>query len=332
MSEKPMSEVTRDPRAALARLSAAQRVLITSHAAPDGDAIGSELGLAELAAALNVATVIVNHDPVPAALAFLPGLEAVTVLPALPDGLEQDFDLAVVLECPGLDRPGFAGLERLPIVNIDHHLENDRYGEVNYVDEDAPAVGEMVLAMAEAAGVTVTATMATNLYTALVTDTGDFRYSNTTPRAFTAAERLVRAGARPHRIAEALWEHVPVRVVRLTADLLATLELLADGRVALVWADRAMLERTGAHPEDTENLINLPRSIDGVRVAVMLKAFKDGAVRVSLRSRDDTDVQAVARRFGGGGHRNAAGCTVPGSLETARAAVLAAVLDAVERA
>jgi phosphoesterase RecJ-like protein len=118
--------------------------------------------------------------------------------------------------------------------------------------------------------------------------------------------------------------------MRLTADVLETLELLADGRVAVVWVDRAMLERTGAKPEDTENLINLPRSINGVRVAVMLKAFKDDGVRVSLRSRDNTDVQAVARRFGGGGHKNAAGCTVPGTLETARAAVLAAVFDVVE--
>jgi phosphoesterase RecJ-like protein len=326
-----MSEVTRDPKQALARLRAASRLLITSHAAPDGDAIGSELGLAELARALGIPSTIVNRDPNPAALSFLPGIADVLVSPELPANYARDFDLAVVLECPGLDRPGLAGLDRLPTINIDHHLENDRYGEVNYVDEEAPAVGVMVLEMALSAGIRVTPTMATNLYTALVTDTGDFRYSNATQRAFAAGAHLVAAGARPHVIAEALWEHVPERIMRLTADVLETLELLADGQVALVWADRAMLERTGAHPEDTENLINLPRSIDGVRVAVMLKAFKDGAVRVSLRSRDDTDVQAVARRFGGGGHRNAAGCTVPGTLETARAAVLAAVLDAVGR-
>jgi phosphoesterase RecJ-like protein len=325
-----MSEVTRDPKQALARLRAASRLLITSHAAPDGDAIGSELGLAELARVLGIPSAIVNRDPHPASLSFLPGIADILVRPELPAGFEREFDLAVVLECPGLDRPGLADLDRLPVLNIDHHLENDRYGEVNYVDEEAPAVGEMVLEMALAAAVRVTPTMATNLYTALVTDTGDFRYSNATPRAFAAGGHLVAAGARPHLIAEALWEHVPERIMRLTADVLETLELLANGRVAVVWADRAMLERTGAQPEDTENLINLPRSINGVRVAVMFKAFKDDAVRVSLRSRDDTDVQVVARQFGGGGHRNAAGCTVPGSLETARAAVLAAVLDVVE--
>jgi phosphoesterase RecJ-like protein len=325
-----MNEATRDPQQALARLRRASRLLITSHAAPDGDAIGSELGLAEFAAVLGLRSTIVNRDPHPASLSYLPGLEQIVVRPELPEGFEREHDLAVILECPGLDRPGLAGLDRLPILNIDHHLENDRYGEVDFIDEEAPAVGEMVLEMAIAAGVKVTPTMATCLYTALVTDTGDFRYSNATPRAFVAAAHLVNAGARPHVIAEALWEHVPVRVMRLTADVLETLELHADGRVAVVWADRAMLDRTGAKSEDTENLINLPRSIDGVKIAVMLKAFKDGAVRVSLRSRDDTDVQAVAKVFGGGGHKNAAGCTVPGTLEAARAAVLAAVLAALE--
>ena len=133
-------------------------------------------------------------------------------------------------------------------------------------------------------------------------------------------------------IAEALWEQNPARVVRLAAAVLATLELLADGRLALIACDRAMLERVGAHPEDTENLINIPRGIAGVRVAVFFKALGDGAVRVSLRSRGDLDVQTVARSFGGGGHRNAAGCTIPGTLAEARAALLAAVLPVVEGA
>jgi bifunctional oligoribonuclease and PAP phosphatase NrnA len=326
-----MREATRDVGAALARLRRASRVLITSHAAPDGDALGSELGLAEVARALGIAATIVNRDPHPAPLAFLPGLETIRVQAELPAGFEREFDLAVLLECPGLDRPDLAGIERLPLLNLDHHLENARYAEVNVVDEDAPAVGEMVLAIAETAGVAVTESMATNLYAALVTDTGDFRYSNATPRAFAAAARLVTAGARPTRIAEALWEHNPERVVRLTAEVLATLELLAGGRLAVISCDRAMLERAGARPEDTENLINIPRGIDGVRVAVFFKAVKDGAVRVSLRSRDDVDVQGIAKAFGGGGHRNAAGCTIAGTVAEARQRLLAAALAVVER-
>ena len=326
-----MREATRDTGAALARLRRASRVLLTSHAAPDGDALGSELGLAEVARALGIAATIVNRDPHPAPLGFLPGLETIRVEAELPAGFEREFDLAVLLECPGLDRPALAGLERLPLLNIDHHLENARYAEVNVVDEDAPAVGEMVLAIAEAAGVAVTESMATNLYAALVTDTGDFRYSNATPRAFAAAARLVTAGARPAQIAEALWEHNPERVVRLTAEVLGTLELLAGGRLAVISCDRAMLEHAGARPEDTENLINIPRGIDGVRVAVFFKALKDGAVRVSLRSRGDVDVQGVAKAFGGGGHRNAAGCTIAGTVAEARPRLLAAALSVVER-
>ena len=324
-----MSEVTRDPAAAVARLRRARRVLITSHASPDGDSIGSELGFAELVKALGAATKIVNRDPHPSSLDFLPGVDSITVAGELPTGWERDFDLLAILECPGLDRPALAGLDRLPILNIDHHLANPRYGELNYLDEEAPAVGEMVLAMAEAGGVRVTPGMATNLYTALVTDTGDFRYSNATPRAFKAAATLVAAGARPQAIAEGLWENNPARVVRLTASVLATLELLAGGRLAVITCDRAMLDAAGAKQEDTENLINIPRAIAGVRVAVFFKAFKDGVVRASMRSRGDLDVQAVARTFGGGGHRNAAGCSLEGSLQHARATLTEALLPVV---
>ena len=327
-----MSEVTRDPSAVVTRLRKIKRMLITSHTAPDGDAIGSELGFAELARQLGAETAIFNHDPHPASLGFLPGIESISVVSQLPAAFERSFDLAVVLECPDLGRPGFSGLDRLPVLNMDHHLENARYGLLNYVDEDAPAVGEMVLAMAEVANATVTETMATNLYAALVTDTGDFRYSNATPRAFSAGARLVAAGARPAQIAEQLWEHNPARVVRLTAAVLATLELTADGRLAIITCDRAMLETAGAFPEDTENLVNIPRAIEGVRVAVFLKAFREGAVRASLRSRADVDVQTVARIFGGGGHRNAAGCTIPGNLPEARRALLEALLPVVESA
>jgi phosphoesterase RecJ-like protein len=321
-----MGEVTRDPAVALSRVRRAKRILVTSHSSPDGDALGSELGFAALARQLGAEVEILNRDPGPATLGFLPGLASVTLVEDLPEGFERRFDLAAVLECPDLGRPGLAGLDRLPILNVDHHLANAAYGEVNYIDEDAPAVGEMVLAMVECAGLPVTSAMATVLYTALVTDTGDFRYSNATPRAFEAAARLVAAGARPAAIAEGLWEHNPARTVRLTAVVLGTLELLAGGRLALISCDRAMLEGAGARPEDTENLINIPRAIEGVRVAVFLKSFQDGAVRVSLRSRGDLDVQSVARELGGGGHRNAAGCTIGGGLPEARRAVLERLL------
>lgn len=319
---KSVGEVTRDCRVALDTLRHASRVFITSHTSPDGDAIGSALGFAELAEALGIATAVVFRDPHPSSLNFLPHLERVLVRSELPSDYAEAFDLAVTLECPGLDRPGFDGLLRLPLLNIDHHLKNQNYGAVNVVDEQAPAVGEMVFAMAEMAGVSVTPAMATNLYTALVTDTGDFRYSNATPRAFTAAAKLVAAGANPPAIAEALWEHTPARVIRLTAAALSTLDLLVDGKLAVLTCDSAMLERTGARPEDTESLINIPRAIDGVRIVALIKGFNPESTRVSMRSRDLINIQDVALIFGGGGHRNAAGCTIPAPLPEARRLIL----------
>lgn len=314
------------------RLRPSTRVLITCHTSPDGDAIGSELGMAELVESLGCAASIVNRDPFPATLEFLPGHERIARSASLPADLTARFDLGIVLDCPGLDRTGWRGLDALPLVNIDHHLDNERYGVANLVDEGAAAVGELVLEVALAAGAALTPTLATSLYAALVTDTGDFRYSNTTPRALRAAATLVEAGADPHGIAQALWEHVPERVVRLTGAVLATLELRAGGRLAMIHCDRDMLAATGAGPADTEDVINHARGIDGVEVAVFLKAFAADTVKVSLRSRGATDVQAIARSFGGGGHREAAGCTLAMPLPAAREAMAAAVTAVLESA
>lgn len=304
-----MSDRGATPAEVAACLERAERVLITSHTSPDGDAVGSELAAAELIGRLGGAAHILNRDPAPDNLAFLPGAEKILVQPSLPVDLENLYDLALVLECPNLDRTGFSDLSRLPILNIDHHLDNERFGRLNFVDEQAAAVGEMLLEVVEAGGAGLTATMATCLYTALVTDTGDFRYSNTSPRTLSAAGRLVAGGAEPAAIADALWFQVPERVVRLTAEVLATLRLYADGSIAVIHCDEAMLARCGASPADTDDLINHVRAIAGVEAAVFLKAFTPD-VRISLRSRGRVDVRAAAAGFGGGGHRNAAGCTI----------------------
>jgi phosphoesterase RecJ-like protein len=317
-----MTETFRDPAPAIAALARVERLFVTFHSSPDGDALGSALGFAELVEAMGKSVTVWSRDPYPASLAFLPDLERVQIGASLPPDYTNAFDLAVLLECPGLDRPGLDGLDRLPILNIDHHLANEHYGAINYVDERAPAVGEMVLSMAHEASIPVSPAMAINLYTALVTDTGDFRYSNATPRAFAAAALLVAAGAKPTEIAEALWEHTPARVVRLTGAVLSTLELLADNRLAVITCDRAALEASSAHPEDTEGLINYPRAIEGVQIVAFFKALNHGIIRVSMRSRGAVDVQAVALRFGGGGHRNASGLSYFGTLADARKALL----------
>jgi len=318
-----VSSPTRDPRKALRRLADARRVLITSHRSPDGDAIGTELICSVLARELGVESVVLNRDPAPDGLAELPGASSIRVADSLPDDFPAAYDLVATMECPGLDRTGFDGLTRLPILNIDHHAANEAYGVVNYLDEEAPAAGEMVWRMFAASGVQPDADAATCAFLALSTDTGDFRYSNATQRAFQAASEMVAYGARPEQVAEWVHERRSAASVRLMAEALATLELRCGGRIAVVQADPAAFRRAGAQPSDAEDIINLPRSIAGVQAVLFLKQWESGVTRVSLRSKGAVDVRSVAVAFGGGGHTNAAGCTVESNLGAARELLLA---------
>jgi phosphoesterase RecJ-like protein len=291
---------------------------LTCHRNPDGDAIGSELALAELAAAFGVEAVIVNRDPAPASLRELPGIRNVQVSETLPDDFPDGYDLLVTVECPELDRAGFDGLDRVPILNIDHHLANPAYGEVNYLDEEAPAVGEMVWSMFKAASVDPSRDVAVNTYVAIATDTGDFRYSNARPRAFRAAAQMVEAGADPPTISEWVHDGQTEASVRLLGEALTTLRFRCDGRLASLAVDQPAFRRAGAASTDTDEIINIPRAIAGVEAVVFCKQWEPGRVKVSLRSRGEVDVRKVAASFGGGGHTNAAGCTLETDLETAR--------------
>jgi phosphoesterase RecJ-like protein len=307
-----------DLEAAVQRLGESSRALITCHASPDGDALGSELAVAELARRLGTEPVIVNRDRSPANLRALPGAEQIIVSSELPGDFPADYDLVVTVECPGLDRAGLTGLDRLPILNLDHHRANPRYGEVNYVDEEAPALGEMVLRMFEQAACVPSDDAATNLFVAVATDTGDFRYDNATARAFRAAAALVEAGAYPPQVSEWVHEGRAAASVRLLGEALRNLEISCDGALAMIEVDPEAFRRASAGSADTEDIIDVPRSIDGVDVVAFLKQWEPGVVRVSLRSRGPIDVRRVAVSFGGGGHTNAAGCTVRGELDDVR--------------
>jgi phosphoesterase RecJ-like protein len=315
------------PSLAVDRLREARRVLVTCHRNPDGDAIGSELALAELAAAFGVATVIVNRDPAPVSLSELPGVDAVAVVDELPADFPHAFDLVITVECPELERAGFVGLDRLPILNIDHHLANPAYGEVNYLDEEAPAVGEMIWSMFKTAGVEPSVDAAVNTFVALATDTGDFRYSNARPRAFRAAAEMVERGADPPAISEWVHDGRSEASVRLLGEALRTLRFLCGGRLASLAVDEAAFERAGADSTDTDEIINIPRAVVGVEVVIFCKQWEPGMVKASLRSRGRVDVRSIAATFGGGGHTNAAGCTFESDLETARARLEASVSE-----
>ena len=322
-----MTAISSDPGDAVKRFKGSYRALLTCHRNPDGDAIGSELALAELADRIGVGTVIVNRDPTPANLALLPGADRIVVADTLPEDFPDGFDLVVTVECPGLDRAGFEDLTRLPILNIDHHPANPAYGVVNYLDETSPAVGEMVWRMYGEIGIVPTPAAATNLYTALSTDTGDFKYSNATERAFRTAAEMVDCGAEPAKVAEIVHGNRSEASVRLAGEVLRSLRIECDGRLAVMTADEEAFRRAQAGPEDTEEIVNIPRSIAGVEAVAFLKQHQAGIVSVSFRSRGNFDVRKVAAGFGGGGHRNAAGCTITGNVSDAEREVTAALAD-----
>jgi phosphoesterase RecJ-like protein len=323
-----VTAASRNPHDAAIKLKEAYRVLLTCHRNPDGDAIGSQLAIAELAEKIGVEAVVVNRDETPANLRMLPGADRVEVSRDLPQDFPEKYDLVITVECPQLERTGFEGLTRLPILNIDHHPDNPAYGVVNYLDDESPAVGEMVWRLFGEVGVLPSAEAATNMFTALSTDTGDFRFSNATGRAFRVAAEMIDAGARPPEVANWIHNNRSLASVRLLGESLRTLRIACDGKLALITADQEAFQRAEAGPEDTEETVNIPRSIAGVEAVIYFKQWEPEVVRVSLRSRGSVDVRKVAASFGGGGHPNAAGCTIRGGLAEVEEKVAAAVTEA----
>jgi phosphoesterase RecJ-like protein len=320
---------TKAPEDLLRRIRQGNRFLLTSHVNPDGDAIGSELGLARVLRGLGKLAVVWNRDVCPTVYHPLPGRERIHCGEEPPAGFPEKFDAVIVLECPSLDRTGLeAHLGALPLINIDHHLGNQHYGAVNWVDSAAPAVGEMVYRLAQGLKAALDPETATALYLTLVTDTGGFRFSNASPAAFEAAAALVREGAHPEQVSQWLYESQPLAVVRLLCQMLSSLELHEGGRVATATLTPEMFERAGAAAGDAEGLIDVPRSIAGVEAVGLVRRRDDGSHKVSLRSRGEVDVEKIARHHGGGGHRNAAGYTLEGDTESVRREVISDLVGA----
>ncbi|HVS02820.1 MAG TPA: bifunctional oligoribonuclease/PAP phosphatase NrnA [Thermoanaerobaculia bacterium] len=324
---------TRPPENLLTAIRDGNRFLLTSHLSPDGDAIGSELGLARVLRKLGKSAVVWNRDATPGIYEPLPGSHRIHAGEEPPAGFPEVFDAVIALECPTLDRSGLEGrLGDLPVINIDHHLGNQHHGAINWVDTAAPAVGEMIHRLAHGLKLALDAETATCLYLTLVTDTGGFRFSNATPEAFEAAAELVREGAEPETVARWLYESRPAGSLRLLCEMLQTLELHDGGRIASVVIRRDALQRAGATPADTEGLVDYPRSIAGVDAVALLRETEEGRLKVSLRSRGEVDVEQVARRHGGGGHHNAAGFTADGPLEELRGQVVGELREVLEGA
>ena len=313
------------PRDVVEAIQRCRRVLLFAHVYPDGDVLGSQLGLGLALRTAGRAVTLACAHPVPDPFHFLPGAADVQQWKVG----RNEFDLVVTLDCPDPVRlGGLLESTRGPearVLNIDHHGDNRRYGDVNWVDTRAAATGEMVYDLLEAAGLPMSADVAVNLYTAIVTDTGSFRYSNTTPKTFRVAARLVEAGVEPARVATAVYETREPAGLRLLGQVLQGVETDADGKVAWLVIDRAQ----AGSPDlpEAEEFVNYPRSVRTAKVAVLFRELPD-AVKVSLRAKGEVDVARIAGRLGGGGHPNAAGVILPGSLAGAKAVVLGAIQEA----
>lgn len=302
-------------------------VLITSHEGPDGDAIGSSLGLAAFLRAVGKEVVVHLADPVPELYRFLPGAEHVRS--DIPD---QDFDLAFVLDVGEFRRAGklFGAFTRIgQTINLDHHLTCENFGTYNLIDEQAAATGLLVWRIAKAYGFTADYATALCLYVAILTDTGSFRYSNANREAFEAAGELVeQGGLNAWKVSEKLYESQPRKRLELLAMALPTLEFIRDGQAASLVVTLDMYAKTGASAELTDGFVNYPRSVAGVEVAIFLRQLDERTFKVGFRSKGAVNVATLAQAFGGGGHHNAAGGTVEGTLDEVKRIVYQAVNEA----
>ena len=311
--------MTKIPEDYLEALQRGERFLLTGHRNPDGDSIGSGLALVRMLESMGKKALVWNRDPTPSLYLPLPGSENIVTGPTPPKGFPEAFDYSVILECPTLDRTGLEdSLRLLPLLNIDHHLGNDGYGVASWVDSDAPSLGEMLSRLAQALHLRLDAETATCLYLTLVTDTGGFRFSNASSSAFQAAADLVKAGALPEVVAGWLYESRSESAVRLLGEMLSSLQVYGEGAVASAVISEVMFTRAGADASDTEGLVDYPRSIRGVQKVALLRQVGSDCWKISLRSSGTYNVQQVAESYGGGGHRNAAGCLLEGNLDSVR--------------
>jgi phosphoesterase RecJ-like protein len=307
----------------IAALRAAPSVAVVAHVNPEGDAIGSTLAAALSLRDAGKSTGAFNVDPLPPGLQHLPGVsELRRELPRDPT-----FACFLVVDTSDLDRTGGlleARRRDAVVLNVDHHSGNTRFGDANWVEPTASSAGEMVFRLLRGGGFPISKAVAGNLYAAILTDTGGFQYGNTTAESLWAAAALVEAGAVPEEIGQGLRAHRTLGEWRLLGEVLAGLRVGSGGRLAWIEVSSAARQRAGVGLEVTEDFIEYPRNLAGVKIAVAFKEVSTDEVRVSLRSHGAVDVAGLAKAFGGGGHRNAAGCTIRGGIEEAKARLLEA--------
>jgi len=298
-------------------LDRGERFLVCSHMRPDGDAVGSMLALGMVIKQMGKVADLVTADRIPLHYRQLPGANAIRTRLRV----RGPYDAAILLECDSLQRTRLRGLEEFFLVNIDHHITGRDFANLNWIDRSATSVGEMVYQLARAAGVAITPEMAQCLYTTILTDTGGFCYGNVRESTFALARELVEIGADPIALAQQVYFSAPASKLQLLGAALRRLK--CDGRLAWLWVTPQDSQRTHATEEDCEGIVNIALGMAGVDTVVFLCALPEGGIRVSLRSKGSLNVAAIAARLGGGGHQNAAGCTLEGPLPRARKQILA---------
>jgi bifunctional oligoribonuclease and PAP phosphatase NrnA len=296
-----------------------ERFLVCSHSRPDGDAVGSVLATGMLLDQMGKRVDMVTADGVPTVYRGLPG--AGGIRHAL--RVHGPYDAVILLECDGLERARLRGLENFFLINIDHHLSGRPYANLNWIDHGAASVGELVYRLVRAVGATVTPAMATCLYTTVLTDTGSFTYGTVRESTFALARELVLAGANPVAIARDVCYSSTMSKVLLLGAALNNLK--REGRITWLWVTHQDMVRTCAAEEDCEGIVNVAVGIAGVEVAVFLRELPERRVRLSLRSKGNINVAEISERLGGGGHGNAAGCTLDGPLARALEEILTAL-------
>ncbi|MBD3380449.1 MAG: bifunctional oligoribonuclease/PAP phosphatase NrnA [Candidatus Omnitrophica bacterium] len=297
--------------------------LISAHINPEGDSIGSQLALSFMLGVMDKRAYMIDQDRVPDNLIFLPGAKNILTEP--PADFEPD--AALIVDCPVIERTGDvsgylkkAGL----IVNIDHHVSNEYYGDVNWVEEGFSSVGEMMFHLAGELGVRMERVLAENIYAAIVTDTGMFSYNNTSSDTHRVTAELVEAGVDPNFMHAEIFEKKDLAEIKLLGEVLNSLEISEEGKVAHIKLTRGMYSRVGADKVATDEFINYPRSVKGVEIAVFFKEStgEKDKVYVSFRSNGKVDVNRLASLFGGGGHQKASGCMLACGMEEAVGKVL----------
>jgi len=294
----------------LQAIRARQRFVVTSHARPDGDGIGSALACAQILRIMGKDAEVVTHDGVPRIYQGLPFADRAIRAESVPPN-----DAVILLECDSTQRAALGGLDQCFLINIDHHASGRSFAHINWIDSSVMATAELVYRLARLACVPVDRDIATCLYTALMTDTGSFMFEGTNEHTFTVARELVLAGANPARCARQIYFGHSTAKMRLLGAALSNLH--REGALAWIWVTQEQIARVSAREEDCEGLVNYALSMADVQVAIFFRELADSRYRVSMRSKGEVDVCVVAEHFGGGGHKCASGCSVDGPLAIA---------------